>query len=92
MGRAVPIGLFTPVRLMNFSIIPSAIFEYRSVRFEMETLDEPDFQGTSVVNYTDRETPFTRILEFKHFEDLGSDCTIIAREYSSEWKPGDEPY
>lgn len=66
--------------------------EYRSVRFEMETLDEPDFQGTSVVNYTDRETPFTRILEFKHFEDLGSDCTIIAREYSSEWKPGDEPY
>lgn len=66
--------------------------EYRSVRFEDETLDQPNFQGNAAVNYTDRETPWTRIIEHKWFEDLGSPKTIISREYSAEWKPGDEPY
>ena len=72
--------------------------EYRSVRFENETLDIPNFQGNAAVNYTDRETPWTRIIEHKWFE-FGKDAagndlpkTIISREYSSEWKPGDEPY
>lgn len=66
--------------------------EYRSVRFETEKLNTPNFQGNAAVNYTDAETPWTRIIEYKWFEDLGSDVTIISREYSSEWKPGDEPY
>ena len=72
--------------------------EYRSVRFENETLDKPNFQGNAAVNYTDAETPWTRIIEHKWFEfgkdEDGNDLpkTVISREYSSEWKPGDEPY
>jgi len=72
--------------------------EYRSVRFENEVLDKPNFQGNVAVNYTDRETPWTRIIEHKWFEfgkdDEGNDLpkTVISREYSSEWKVGDEPY
>ena len=72
--------------------------EYRSVRFETELLDKPNYQGNAAVNYTDRETPWTRIIEHKWFEfgkdDEGNDLpkTVISREYSSEWKPGDEPY
>ena len=72
--------------------------EYRSVRFENELLDIPNFQGNAAVNYTDRETPWTRIIEHKWFEfgkdEDGNDLpkTVISREYSSEWKPGDEPY
>lgn len=72
--------------------------EYRSVRFENEILDMPNFQGNAAVNYTDRETPWTRIIEHKWFEfgkdENGNDLpkTIISKEYSSEWKPGDEPY
>ena len=72
--------------------------EYRSVRFENETLDKPNFQGNAAVNYTDVETPWTRIIEHKWFEfgkdEKGNDLpkTVISREYSSEWKPGDEPY
>ena len=72
--------------------------EYRSVRFETEVLDIPNFQGNAAVNYTDRETPWTRIIEHKWFEfgkdEQGQELpkTIISREYSSEWKPGDEPY
>jgi len=72
--------------------------EYRSVRFENELLDIPNFQGNAAVNYTDRETPWTRIIEHKWFEfgkdEEGNDLpkTVISREYSSEWKPGDEPY
>ena len=72
--------------------------EYRSVRFENEVLDKPNFQGNAAVNYTDRETPWTRIIEHKWFEfgkdEDGNDLqkTVISREYSSEWKPGDEPY
>jgi len=72
--------------------------EYRSVRFETQLLDIPNFQGNAAVNYTDRETPWTRIIEHKWFE-FGKDAegndlpkTVISREYSSEWKPGDEPY
>ena len=72
--------------------------EYRSVRFDTEVLDTPNFQGNAAVNYTDRETPWTRIIEHKWFEfgkdDEGNDIpkTVISREYSSEWKGGDEPY
>ena len=72
--------------------------KYRSVRFETELLDIPNFQGNAAVNYTDRETPWTRIIEHKWFE-FGKDAdgndlpkTVISREYSSEWKPGDDPY
>ena len=72
--------------------------EYRSVRFETEVLDKPNFQGNAAVNYTDAETPWTRIIEHKWFE-FGKDAegndlpkAVISREYSSEWKPGDEPY
>ena len=72
--------------------------EYRSVRFETEKLDTANYQGNAVVNYTDRETPWTRIIEHKWFEfgkDISGndiDKTIISKEYSSEWHPGDEPY
>ena len=66
--------------------------EYRSVRFETEVLDKPNFQGNAAVNYTDRETPWTRIIEHKWFEFGDQPKTVISREYSSEWKPGDEPY
>ena len=65
---------------------------YRSVRFETEVLDTPNYQGNAVVNYTDRETPYTRIIEHKHFEFGTQPKTVISREYSSEWLPGDEPY
>lgn len=72
--------------------------QYRSVRFENETLDIPNYQGNAAVNYTDRETPWTRIIEHKWFE-FGKDAagndipkTIISKEYSAEWSVGDEPY
>lgn len=66
--------------------------EYRSVRFENEVLDIPNFQGNAAVNYTDAKTPWTRIIEHKWFEFGDQPKTVISREYSSEWKPGDEPY
>ena len=66
--------------------------EYRSVRFETEVLDMPNFQGNAAVNYTDRETPWTRIIEHKWFEFGTQPKTVISKEYSSEWKLGDEPY
>lgn len=66
--------------------------EYRSVRFETEVLDMPNFQGNAAVNYTDRGTPWTRIIEHKWFEFGNQPKTVISREYSSEWKLGDEPY
>ena len=65
---------------------------YRSVRFETETLDMENYQGNAVVNYTDSETPYTRIIEHKHFEFGTQPKTVISREYSAEWKVGDEPY
>ncbi len=71
--------------------------QYRTVRFETETLDTPNYQGNAVVNYTDRETPYTRIIEHKHFESFGQAVydnpkTVISREFSTEWQPGMEPY
>ena len=85
-----PIDAFFNYKLGNL--------EYRSVRFETEIIDKPNFQGNAAVNYTDAETPWTRIIEHKWFEfgkdESGNDLpkTVISREYSSEWKPGDEPY
>ena len=71
--------------------------EWRTVRFEQEILDVANYQGNAVVNYTDRETPYTRIIEHKHFESFGQAVyenphTVISREYSTEWKPGMEPF
>ena len=66
--------------------------EYRSLRFETEVLDTPNFQGNAVINYTDRETPWTRIIEHKWFAFGTQPKTVISREYSVEWKKGDEPY
>lgn len=66
--------------------------EYRTVRFETEVLDCDNYQGNAVVNYTDREVPYTRIIEHKHFEFGKQEKTIISREYSTEWEPGMEPY
>ena len=69
--------------------------QYRSVRFETETLDTPNYQGNAVINYTDAETPYTRVIEHKHFVFGSTEPgtkTVISREYSAEWKPGDEPY
>ena len=66
--------------------------EYRSVRFETELLDTDNFQGNAVVNYTDGETPYTRIIEHKHFEFGTQSKTVISKEYSQEWQPGIEPY
>ena len=92
-GRVVytgPIDAFFGFRL--------GTLEYRSVRFETELLDQQNFQGNAAVNYTDRETPWTRIIEHKWFtfgkDEQGNDLpkTVISREYSAEWKPGDEPY
>ena len=66
--------------------------EYRSLRFETEVLDEPNYQGNAVINYTDGETPFTRIIEHKHFEFGTQDKTVITREYPAEYEKGMEPY
>ena len=66
--------------------------EYRTVRFETETLDMENYQGNAVVNYTEREVQWTRIIEHKHFEFGDQEKTVISREYSTEWKPGMEPY
>ena len=66
--------------------------EYRSLKFESETLDTDNYQGVAVVNYTDRETPYTRVIEHKHFEYGTQDKTVITREYPVTWEPGMEPY
>ena len=71
--------------------------QYRTVRFEQETLDVPNYQGNAVVNYTEREVPYTRIIEHKHFESFGAEVyanphTVISREYSTEWQAGMEPF
>lgn len=71
--------------------------EYRTVRFETEILDTANYQGNAVVNYTEREVPYTRIIEHKHFEMFGQEIyncpkTVISKEYSTEWQPGMEPY
>ena len=66
--------------------------EYRGLNFEFETLNMENYQGNAVINYTDAETPFTRIIEHKHFEDSISDKTIITREYPKTWHKGEEAY
>lgn len=71
--------------------------EYRTVNFETEVLDMPNYQGNAVVNYTEKEVPYTRVIEHKHFEMFGTEVeackkTVISKEYSSEWKEGSEPY
>lgn len=71
--------------------------QYRTVRFEHEVKSVPNYQGNAVVNYTDSQTPYTRVIEHKHFETFGdavyqNPCTVVSREYSTEWKPGMEPY
>lgn len=66
--------------------------EYRSLRFETKLLDQQNYQGVAVINYTDAETPFTRIIEHKHFEFGTQEKTVITREYPAEWQPGMEPY
>ena len=70
---------------------------YRTVRFEQETIDCPNYQGNAVVNYTERDVPYTRVIEHKHFEMFGAEVyncpkTVISKEYSTEWKDGMEPY
>ena len=76
-------------RFFDFKL---GVLEYRSVRFETEVLDEENYQGNAVVNYTSKEQPYTRIIEHKHFEFGKQPKTVISKEYSSEWKSGDEPY
>jgi UDP-galactopyranose mutase len=76
-------------RYFDFCLGP---LQYRSVRFETEVLDTANYQGNAVINYTDRETPYTRIIEHKHFEFGTQPKTVISREYSVEWQPGGEPY
>ena len=76
-------------RYFNYCLGP---LQYRSVRFETEVLDIPNYQGNAVINYTDRETPYTRIIEHKHFVFGTQPKTVISREYSAEWQPGEEPY
>ena len=66
--------------------------EYRSLRFETKVLDTDNYQGNAVVNYTDRETPYTRVIEHKHFEFGTQEKTVVTWEYPANWKPGDEPY
>ena len=66
--------------------------EYRSLRFETEVLDEADHQGVAVMNYNEREVPYTRVIEHKHFEFGTQPKTVVTREYPADWKPGDEPY
>ena len=66
--------------------------EYRSLKFETEVLDEKNHQGVAVVNYTDRETPYTRVIEHKHFEFGTQDKTVVTKEYPTDWEEGMEPY
>lgn len=66
--------------------------QYRSLRFENEVLDIPDYQGNAVINYTDDKTPYTRVIEHKHFVFGNQPKTVISREYSKTWEPGDQPY
>lgn len=84
-------------RLDEFYEFRYGYLNYRSVRFEQEVLPQANYQGCAVVNYTEREVPYTRIIEHKHFDMFGDEveaypCTVISREYSSEWTPEQEPF
>ena len=83
---------FIQVRLILILIINAVSLEYRSLRFETEVLDTPNYQGVAVVNYTDRETPYTRIIEHKHFAFGQQEKTVITREYPAVWRQGMEAY
>ena len=94
----IVVGSSNKIEIDSYFGYKLGTLEYRSVRFETELLDIPNFQGNAAVNYTDEETPWTRIIEHKWFE-FGKDAdgqdlpkTVISKEFSSEWKPGDEPY
>lgn len=84
------IKLFIPALLMRSSAINWGALEYRSVKFDMVIMDTDTYQGNAVVNYTDSETPFIRIIEHKHFELITQPKTVISQEYSVEWKARDE--
>ncbi len=84
MGYTGPVDAYFGYRL--------GALQYRSVRFETEVLDTDNYQGNAVVNYTAAETPYTRIIEHKHFEFQTGEGTVITREYPATWKKGDEPY
>ena len=88
---AAEVTLFTGM-IDEFYGYKLGTLQYRTVRFETEVLDCENYQGNAVVNYTEREVPYTRIIEHKHFEFGKQPKTVISREYSSEWKPGIEPY
>ena len=79
-------------RIDEFFDFRFGVLEYRTVDFETQVLEIPDFQATSVINYTERSVPFTRILEHKHFEFGQGNSTVITKEYPSEWRSGKEPY
>ncbi len=78
--------------MINFFDYKFGRLEYRSLSFENEILDQENYQGNAVVNYTDTEHKYTRIIEHKHFEFGTQPKTIITKEYPIDWKPGDEPY
>lgn len=90
-GKVAPVTVYTGT-IDGFFGYKLGQLEYRTLRFETETLDQEDFQGNAVVNYTDRETPYTRIIEHKYFEDTKAKKTVITREYPAEYEFGDEPY
>ncbi len=90
-GEVAPVTIYTGT-IDGFFDYRLGKLEYRTLRFETEILDTPDFQHNAVVNYTDRETPFTRIIEHKHFENAVSPKTVVTREYPAEYTFGDEPY
>ncbi|WP_320047888.1 UDP-galactopyranose mutase [uncultured Ilyobacter sp.] len=91
LGRLSERTVFTGM-IDQFYNYKFGTLEYRSLRFENEVLENQNYQGNAVVNYTEREIPYTRIIEHKHFEFGDQEKTVITKEYPSEWKPGDEPY
>ena len=91
--RRSPTTSYIPACIDEFFGYRLGALKYRSVRFETEVLPDTDnYQGNAVVNYTEREVPYTRVIEHKHFEFGKQPKTVISREYSAEWKRGDEPY
>ena len=89
-----PTRLYIPGKYFDYAL---GKLEYRTVRFETEVLNTANYQGNAVVNYTETEVPYTRIIEHKHFETFGPNVdknpkTVISREYSTEWAPGMESY
>ena len=97
VGMAYPLLLQAIQKIDEFYNYQFGKLNYRTVRFETEIIDKPNYQGNAVVNYTEREVPYTRVIEHKHFEMFGQDVyecpkTVISKEFSTEWKDGMEPY